>query len=479
MTIAVLTAVGDPRWEADLVARLARGDLGLQVARRCVDLADLLAAAGAGLGRAVLLSPDLRRLDRDALTRLAVAGVAVVGVVAPGDLDAERRLAQLGVARVVSADASADVLATAVVAAVGAGPASTSWDFADPRSALPQPSPPVDAHPAHEQRSGRVVAVWGPTGAPGRSSVAVGLAAELAELDVGALLVDADVYGGACAQLLGLLDEAPGVAAACRLANVGTLDASTLAELAVGVRPHLQVLTGISRADRWTELRPTALEAVLDVARATAAVTVVDCGFCLEQDEELSFDTLAPRRNGATLAALGCADTVVAVAAGDPVGLQRFVRALGELSDVVPGCAPLTVVNRVRRSAVGGGDPESEIAAALLRYAGLRDLRFVPLDVDAFDRAVADGRTLPEAAPASPARLALRQIAAIKVVAPRVCCNVIDRAIQVHGGAGVCQDTPLAEMYAHARTLRIADGPDAVHLRSVARMELGKYADRH
>jgi acyl-CoA dehydrogenase len=77
------------------------------------------------------------------------------------------------------------------------------------------------------------------------------------------------------------------------------------------------------------------------------------------------------------------------------------------------------------------------------------------------------------------AKGARSEIAAIKVVAPRVCINVIDRAIQVHGGAGVCQDTPLAEMYAHARTLRIADGPDAVHLRSVARMELGKYAERH
>jgi acyl-CoA dehydrogenase len=75
------------------------------------------------------------------------------------------------------------------------------------------------------------------------------------------------------------------------------------------------------------------------------------------------------------------------------------------------------------------------------------------------------------------AKGARSEIAAIKVVAPRVCCNVIDRAIQVHGGAGVSQDTPLAEMYAHARTLRIADGPDAVHLRSVARMELGRYAD--
>jgi acyl-CoA dehydrogenase len=69
------------------------------------------------------------------------------------------------------------------------------------------------------------------------------------------------------------------------------------------------------------------------------------------------------------------------------------------------------------------------------------------------------------------------EISAIKVVAPRVATNVIDRAIQVHGGAGVSQDTPLAEMYAHARTLHIVDGPDEVHEMVLARRELKRYLE--
>ncbi len=72
------------------------------------------------------------------------------------------------------------------------------------------------------------------------------------------------------------------------------------------------------------------------------------------------------------------------------------------------------------------------------------------------------------------ARGARTEISAIKVVAPRTALAVIDRAIQAHGGAGVSQDFPLASAYAHARTLRLADGPDEVHLRSVARQELGR-----
>jgi len=67
------------------------------------------------------------------------------------------------------------------------------------------------------------------------------------------------------------------------------------------------------------------------------------------------------------------------------------------------------------------------------------------------------------------------EVSAIKVAAPEVACRVIDRAIQVHGGGGVSDDFPLAGMYAHARTLRIADGPDEVHKMSIARRELHRY----
>jgi acyl-CoA dehydrogenase len=76
------------------------------------------------------------------------------------------------------------------------------------------------------------------------------------------------------------------------------------------------------------------------------------------------------------------------------------------------------------------------------------------------------------------ARGARTEIAAIKVIAPRIALRVIDRAIQVHGGAGVSDDFPLAQMYAGMRTLRLADGPDEVHVRTVARQELGKYLQR-
>lgn len=69
------------------------------------------------------------------------------------------------------------------------------------------------------------------------------------------------------------------------------------------------------------------------------------------------------------------------------------------------------------------------------------------------------------------------EIAAIKVAAPQVALKVVDRAIQVHGGGGVTDDFPLAMAWAHLRTLRLADGPDEVHKRAIARRELRKYQE--
>jgi acyl-CoA dehydrogenase len=69
------------------------------------------------------------------------------------------------------------------------------------------------------------------------------------------------------------------------------------------------------------------------------------------------------------------------------------------------------------------------------------------------------------------------EIAAIKVAAPNIALKIIDRAIQVHGGAGVTDDFPLAMMYAHLRTLRLADGPDEVHKRAIAKQELRQYRE--
>lgn len=422
MRLGILSVAEGAGWEE----RLMRGfdaASGVEIVRRCVDIVDLLAVAASGQGRAVLLEATLHRLDAEAVDRLLATGVVPVAVVPRDDTVTEERMRAIGVEHVVPSDAAASVVAGVLLEAVrrhAAGatdlPGSDAWStgraFADPSTGLAAVPPGEGAPPPSEPaQRGFVVAVWGPTGAPGRTTVATGLADELARLGASTLLVDADVYGGTVAAVLGLLDESPGLAAACRQASGQRLDAATLATLCWQLGPQLRVLTGLPLASRWPELRPAGVAAVLATARSLAEVTVVDCGFCLETDEELSFDTVAPRRNGATLAVLDDADIVVVVGSADPLGMQRLVRGLSELRDAEVTAPAWVVLNRVRSGAVPG-DVAVELRSALERFAGRAPSALLPADTRSLDSALATGRLLSEAAPGSPLRAELASLAA-------------------------------------------------------------------
>ncbi len=428
MTVPVLCALRGAR-ETAVVTALEGAAGRVAVTRRCADLAELLGAAEAGVGRLAVVSDDLPLLDREAVSRLRGLGLRVVAL-AEGGEGATGRLYALGVHAVVDAAAPVADVVSAVLTLADAGDDDVPGD--DVRTPLgatraspsaggpPDPAEPdPDPGPAAPVR-GRVVAVWGPTGAPGRTTVAVNLAAELAGLPpgpvvaaAGALLVDADTYGGTVAQVVGLLDEAPGIAAAARAAGHGTLDTAALGRLTPAVAPGLRVLTGISRADRWPELPASSLDVVWEAARNLIGWVVVDCGFCLEQDEALSYDTHAPRRNAATLSALAAADVVVVVGGADAVGIQRLVRGLAELAEtgVADTAERVVVVNRVRASAAGR-NPDAAVTQALTRYAGVVDPRLLPDDRDGVDGALLQGATLREVVPGSPVRAGLAALAA-------------------------------------------------------------------
>ena len=138
---------------------------------------------------------------------------------------------------------------------------------------------------------------------------------------------------------------------------------------------------------------------------------MIDAGFCLEADEELSFDSMAPRRNAATLRSLELADTVYAVGAADPVGVPRLVRGLAELDAGRPaGASPRVVLNKVRASAVGRS-PERQLREAWARYGPTVPLEaFLPADPAACDAALLAGSLLLESVPDSALRRAIRDV---------------------------------------------------------------------
>ena len=457
MNIPVVTVGEAPE---DLVGGLERLHGPVTVVRRCAELPELLAACQSGLARAAVIAEGSEGLTATLVDRLAAVGVAVL--VLTDDAGESRRLRGIGASvagRSTGSAVLADRIAEAVAArsgrrgaGVGGGVTAGRDSGADRdgvgahfggdsgRGFAPTEDGPGsgdDSGFGLPEGAGRILAVWGPTGAPGRTMVAVNVAAELAAAGQSVLLIDADSYGASIAASLGLLDESAGLAQACRLADQGLLDAGSLQRVAADVvfrGGQLRVLTGLTRADRWPELRSAALGLLLEVCRDAAQVTVIDCGFCLESDEELSYDTLAPRRNAATLTSLAAADSIIAVGSADAIGLPRLVRGLADMANAVPSSmvpsgdsgrtrstataalpeGTVVVLNKVRKTAAGRG-PENALKLAWERFGPPVEIsHFLPWDPEAADKSLLAGALLREAAPDS----ALRRAVAGIVCAP-------------------------------------------------------------
>ena len=356
---------------------------------------DLVSAIRGRTPDGIVVSATRRHLTLDVLAEADDAGIRMVAVAAD---DAERRYAlSLGLFEVVDARASWNDIEALLRGGV-----------AVPRSSAP------------DGGAGTVIAVWGPAGAPGRTTVAIQLAAELAFRGRTVVLVDADTYGGSVAPSLGMLDESPSFAAACRLASRDSLTLAELERIAsryASPRSAFWIHSGIGRASRWPELGADRVTTVLSTCRQWVDYVIVDTGFNLETDEEISSDMFAPRRNAATLAALRQADRVVAVGSADPIGLSRFLRAHVDLLEQVETAEISVVINRLRASSVGS-NAQHQVQQTLGRFGGLDDAVFVPLDTAGVDAAVLAGKTVLDAAPRSPVRSAIAQLVDRSIVAP-------------------------------------------------------------
>ena len=380
MTGGVVCALADRTLDAEFAAALA--DLrDWTLVRRCVDLTEVRAVARAGTADFAVLSAEHRTLDARVIDDLRAHGMRVVGVAR--DEVAERRLRQWRVDVVVSGTVDVQAILTALAEAVVSQPVA---DLAGPPTQLATAADPT----------GRLVVVWGPPGAPGRSTVALNLAAEWAIAGSSTLLVDADDRVGSLAQMAGVLDDHAGMLAAARAANTAGLDLPALARLAPQVDDRLRLLTGTTRPVR-TPPAPTALEQVWSVACLLADVVVVDAG---------AADLAEP---GVGASALTAADQVLIVGLPDPVGLARLVTAMQELRETQKIAELHVLLNRVRRQDFRAGD-----LAKALALAGVAADRIwqLPEDVTAVDRALATGRTLASAAPRSAMRQSVRTLRA-------------------------------------------------------------------
>ena len=434
--------------DAAIVRALDAAGSGLRVVRRCGDVAELLSAALAGLARLAVLDTGFDDLDRTVLDRLERCGVAGVLLV---DDDEERRWAAAGwptmprrvdpamlrarlqlIARRGGAKA-APALPPAGLPAVSAasgpsGAPAVSAASADPSDAR-MPGPPDGARPASapdrdgsartraaaagrplpgsppdagaetaQPREGRLVVVWGPHGAPGRTTVAASLAHGLARAG-GSVLVDADVEAPSLVQVLGLPEDSSSLATAARLASHSRLDTESLVGLLVPVGPDHSLLSGLGRSGRWRELPPSPMADVWTGCREVAAWTVVDiAGGPLE--DEVDDYTLEPGRDALAASLVRSADVVVIVGAADPVGVRRLLQLVSQFDEGErPAGRIEVVVNRVRASAAGPS-PERAVREALARFGGLEEVTLLPEDPVA-DQCMLAGCSVLDGAPGS------------------------------------------------------------------------------
>lgn len=351
----------------------------------------------AGIERArptlTIVAAEAHYLNESVVTACDDVGASILALATTKD--GRAFAARLGLYETVDAAASW----TELESGLNGGHTAAVSSFA-PAPAVPRPS------------RGTVIAVWGPSGAPGRTTLAISIAAELAALGHSVALADVDTHGASIAPALGMLDEAPGFAAACRLAGSDNLTLDELERIGQRYRSpagDFWVLTGIGRPSRWPELSADRVAFTIELCRTWVDFVVLDTASSLENDEEISSDVRAPRRNAATVTAVHKADRIVAVGSADPVGLSRFLRAHVDLIEAASTADVTVVMNRVRASAVGM-NPNGQILQTLSRFGGIDSPALVPNDASALDGSVLSGRTLVDSAPRSPARAAIRDL---------------------------------------------------------------------
>lgn len=425
MSISVVT-LGTGTWP--LVDQIERQHGSVTVVRRCLDLSELLACAHTGMARVALLAEGAEELTASLLEQLSLSSVRVLVLAGHDDI----RLAALGVTIVPEGVSGDDVtgLIEQVVDSPDPAPSFRGHSHTDdhPRAAaepeLGQAATPGtndttaardDPNLFPQGGTGRIITVWGPMGAPGRTVTALNVAAELALTGSTVLLIDTDTYAASVAASLGMLEEAAGLAQACRLADQGRLDGEGLQRCATRVSvagATMDVLTGLTRHDRWPEVRAAALETVLLHARNAYHAVVVDTSFGLESDEEISLDTVAPRRNAATLSACAMADTVIALGSADALGIPRLVKTLPDLADAAPSARLLLVINKLRKASVGRSGADS-VAEAWARFSPGHGIdATLDWDPTACDEALLAGAVLAESAVKSGLRQQITHLAA-------------------------------------------------------------------
>lgn len=385
--IRVATVAGAAELEAEVADRLGRTS-EIELFMRCMDRTEILAVIRSRSVDVIVLAGAPSWFDAQCIHEAVSAGIKIGGL-ARDPLDAE------------------DFAAKGI--AILEEPAFSEIEQLLAEAANVPPSRDIQSSPAE----GRSIAVWGPKGSPGRTTVAIELACALAARGRATALVDGDPYGGDVKQLLGVTEEVATVIWAASMASKGQLDEGHLrSELRRAGERGPVVLPGLPRGDMWQEVSEHGWTRLLETCLSRFQDVIVDTGPNLESLDG-SIPTLAAGRNRMTLNSLRAADRVVVVVRADPVGLKHLFWSLEALEELVPRDRCIFVLNRH-----AGAEP-ADVLGALKTRLGVTPAVLVPFRPGELTAAVEQGRSLHEIRPTSPVVEAITHLAEKIVADPR------------------------------------------------------------
>ena len=272
------------------------------------------------------------------------------------------------------------------------------------RPAAPSPEDYREQNPS----KGSVITIWGTEGAPGRSTVAINLAAHAAKCGHRVCVIDADTYAPSLSALLYMEHEHAGLSQLCRAAERGLLDEHALARAAQRIPVstfHFDLISGVVQAERWHEVRESAFRAVLEYLRLYYEVIIVDIAPSIEHEDN-GFDMPAPRRNGAAIVALEEAAQVLLLGVANPIGVPRAVRAWQRLHSSGHNISPTvdcSVWLTKMHADISRFSAKDEIRRAWSAFSGedAPEPQFIGYDHRALSKAIERGQLVMQAAPRS------------------------------------------------------------------------------
>ena len=370
--IRVITAAGNIDREAATAQELSRMS-GIELVLRCLERAEFLAAVRGGRIDVAVIVGAPPWLDRFVLSECDEHSTRAIGI-AIDPLEAESlRGMQVELAL----------------------PDASLEEVLRPSAPDPVVQLPIEAP------TGRLVAVWGPKGSPGRSTVAAELAAQISKTEPRTILIDADTYGGDLAQMFAVVEEMPTIVWAAQAAGEDRLDEDTIANVLRRTSAAGPVLLpGINRAELWTDISKFGWSRLIEFMTRTFAYSIVDVGFGVEFDDRAQQD-----RDRLARQTISLASHVVAVCKGDPVGIKSFLWAIERLKEIREMEDILVVVNKVLPGEV------DEIKYLLRRHLGKRPIAFLPFRPNDARRALDRGIPIGAVRPNGDVNSAIRDLA--------------------------------------------------------------------